>query len=115
MPISSAQASLVDANFEWGQTYSYRVTGVTILPAAENGGQQASQSAGNKAAPAQAQIQTGPIEVEGQDSAPVTVTPKDVFPPAVPTDVEAVFSGPGQQPFIDLIWSPSPDTDLAGI
>jgi fibronectin type 3 domain-containing protein len=25
-----------------------------------------------------------------------------------------VFSGPGQQPFIDLVWAPVSDADLAG-
>jgi len=38
----------------------------------------------------------------------------DVFPPAVPAGVQAVFSGPGQQAFIDLIWTPVGDADLAG-
>jgi fibronectin type 3 domain-containing protein len=38
----------------------------------------------------------------------------DVFPPAVPTGLQAVASGPGQQPFIDLIWAPDTESDLAG-
>jgi fibronectin type 3 domain-containing protein len=28
--------------------------------------------------------------------------------------LQAVFSGPGQQPFIDLIWAPVTDADLEG-
>jgi len=28
--------------------------------------------------------------------------------------LQAVFSGPGQQPFIDLIWAPVADADLDG-
>src|SRR5580692_2782712 len=38
----------------------------------------------------------------------------DVFPPAVPTGLQAVFSGPGQKAFIDLVWAPVTDADLAG-
>jgi fibronectin type 3 domain-containing protein len=44
----------------------------------------------------------------------VTIVTHDVFPPAIPTGVEAVFSGPGQKPFIDLTWTPDTDPDLAG-
>jgi fibronectin type 3 domain-containing protein len=32
----------------------------------------------------------------------------------VPSGLQAVFSGPGQQAFIDLIWAPVTDADLAG-
>jgi fibronectin type 3 domain-containing protein len=53
-------------------------------------------------------------QVEGEDSPPVTVIAHDVFPPAVPTGLQAVFSGPGQKPFIDLIWAPDTEPDLAG-
>ena len=28
------------------------------------------------------------------------------FSPRVPSGLQAVFSGPGQKPFIDLLWSP---------
>jgi fibronectin type 3 domain-containing protein len=38
----------------------------------------------------------------------------DVFPPAVPTGVQAVYSGLSQQKFIDLTWAPVTDADLAG-
>jgi fibronectin type 3 domain-containing protein len=38
----------------------------------------------------------------------------DIFPPTVPSGLQAVFSGPGQQAFIDLIWAPVTDADLAG-
>jgi fibronectin type 3 domain-containing protein len=38
----------------------------------------------------------------------------DVFPPAVPSGLQAVASGVGQSPFIDLIWAPDTDADLAG-
>jgi fibronectin type 3 domain-containing protein len=44
----------------------------------------------------------------------VKVFAHDVFPPAVPSGVQAVFSGVGQQPFVDVIWAPNTDADLAG-
>jgi fibronectin type 3 domain-containing protein len=37
-----------------------------------------------------------------------------VFPPASPEGLEAVFSGPGQKPFVDLVWTPDTDADLSG-
>jgi len=54
------------------------------------------------------------IQFEGDDTPPVRVFAHDVFPPAVPSGLQAVFSGVGQQPFIDLIWAPDTDADLAG-
>ncbi len=53
-------------------------------------------------------------QVEGDDTPSVTVVAHDVFPPAVPAGLQAVFSGPGQKPFIDLIWAPNTEADLAG-
>jgi hypothetical protein len=84
--------SLTDSTIEWEQTYSYHVEAITIL--AEN----------DKAK----------IEIEGDDSPEVEIFTHDTFPPAVPAGVQAVFSGPGQQVFIDLIWAPVSDMDLAG-
>ena len=54
------------------------------------------------------------VEVEGDDTPEVKVWAHDVFPPAVPSGLQAVFSGPGQQPFIDLVWAPVTDSDLDG-
>jgi fibronectin type 3 domain-containing protein len=44
----------------------------------------------------------------------VAVFAHDIFPPAVPTGLQAVFSGVGQSPFVDLVWSPDTEADLAG-
>lgn len=86
------QVAQLDHSFEWEKTYDYRATVVTLI-AGENGtGQQ----------------------VEGEDTPLVRVLAHDVFPPAVPAGVQAVFSGPGQKPFIDLVWTPNPEPDLAG-
>ena len=38
----------------------------------------------------------------------------DVFPPAAPAGVQAVASGVGQPPFVDLTWAPNTEPDLAG-
>ena len=54
------------------------------------------------------------VQVEGDDSPEVKVFADDVFPPIVPSELQAVFSGPGQQPFIDLVWAPDTDADLNG-
>ena len=85
-------ASYLDQTFDWEKTYFYR--GTAILVIAEPG------------KPA--------FEVEGDDTPEVRVFADDVFPPAVPSGLQAVFSGPGQQPFIDLIWAPVADVDLDG-
>jgi len=83
---------LVDHSFEWEKTYSYRATVVTVIH--------------GEGKP--------DTEFESADTAAVKVFAHDVFPPAVPAGLQAVFSGVGQQPFIDLIWAPDTDADLAG-
>jgi hypothetical protein len=93
VPMSPDQKpEIVDHDFEWQKTYAYRATTVTTV--FKNGGKLA--------------------QVEGDDSAPVEVFANDVFPPAVPLEVEAVASGVGQQPFVDLTWAPDTEPDLAG-
>jgi hypothetical protein len=49
-------------------------------------------------------------------SNPQVLFAHDVFPPATPSGVQAVFSGAvaGQPPAIDLTWTPDLDRDLAG-
>jgi len=93
VPLDASSATeLVDHSFEWEQTYLYRATVVTLIH--EEGKPE--------------------TQFEGDDSPAVRVFAHDVFPPAVPTGLQAVFSGVGQQPFIDLIWAPDTDADLAG-
>ena len=84
--------SLTDSEIEWQKTYNYRATTVTTVHEA------------NKPE----------VLIEGEDAPEVKVFANDVFPPAVPSGVQAVFSGPGQKPFIDLVWAPVSDADLAG-
>ncbi|MGA8621716.1 MAG: hypothetical protein WB660_24735 [Candidatus Sulfotelmatobacter sp.] len=88
----TSNGSFLDQTFEWEHTYYYRGTVVSVM---EKPGKPT-------------------IEVEGDDTPEVKVFAHDIFPPAVPAGLQAVFSGPGQQPFIDLIWAPVTDADLAG-
>ena len=54
------------------------------------------------------------MEVEGDDTPAIKVFADDVFPPAVPSGLQAVASGPGQATFVDLVWAPVTDVDLDG-
>jgi len=90
--LSSNLEQITDTNFSWEQRYSYWIT---MVPTVQQDGRTVA-------------------EVEGDDSPPVTVFAHDVFPPAVPTGLEAVASGVGQKPYIDLTWVPDADLDLAG-
>jgi len=89
-----AKLEVRDETFAWDQTYSYEVviTGTERMP---NGAE---------------------VSFDGSVSAPITVVTHDVFPPAVPTGLQAVYTGnlPGQQPAIDLTWNPDLERDLAG-
>ena len=84
--------SLIDSEIEWQKSYHYRADVVTTVREA------------NKPE----------VQVEGDDTPEVHVLANDIFPPAVPSGLQAVFSGPGQKPFIDLVWAPVSDADLAG-
>ena len=89
---ASSVTQIVDHSFEWEETYSYRATVVTLIH----------------------QEGKAEIQFEGDDTPAVKLFAHDVFPPAVPSGLQAVFSGVGQQPFIDLIWAPDTEADLAG-
>ena len=55
-------------------------------------------------------------ELESSDSQPVTVTPRDTFPPAAPQGLVAALL-PGPAPvtvLVELSWSINLETDLAG-
>jgi hypothetical protein len=84
--------SIVDESLEWEKTYNYHAETFTVI----------------------SQVGTADVSVEGDDTPELQVFAHDVFPPAVPTGLQAVFSGPGQERFIDLIWTPVTDMDLDG-
>lgn len=89
---NESSARVLDRGFEWEKTYDYRATVVTFVTQAGGAEQQ----------------------VEGDDTPTVRVVAHDVFPPKTPSGLQAVFSGPGQKLFIDLVWSPNGESDLAG-
>jgi hypothetical protein len=84
--------SLTDSSIEWEKTYEYRAETVTVI----------------------AQENKPEVQVEGDDTREIKVFADDVFPPAVPSGLQAVSSGPGQKTFIDLVWAPVSDVDLDG-
>jgi hypothetical protein len=84
--------SITDSGIEWQKTYEYHSEAVTLIT------QQSKPD----------------LQVEGDDTPEIKVFADDVFPPAVPLGLQAAFSGPGQAPFIDLIWAPDTDADLDG-
>jgi hypothetical protein len=93
LPLEKAgQVGSVDHAFEWEKSYDYRATVVTVV------------SRSGKP----------PMEVEGDDTPAAKIFAHDVYPPGVPTGLQAVFSGEGQRPFVDLLWAPDTDADLAG-
>lgn len=89
---AGAEQNLADTTIVWEKTYEYRATTVSIVD----------------------EQNQARVEVDGDDTPGVKVFADDVFPPAVPSGLQAVFSGPGQKPFIDLVWAPVTDIDLAG-
>ncbi len=84
--------TLTDSGIEWGKTYEYRAETVTVISWENKPG----------------------LQVDGDDTQEIKVVADDVFPPAVPAGLQAVASGPGQKTFVDLVWAPVTDVDLAG-
>jgi len=84
--------SFTDTSIDWEKTYDYRAETVTVITSDDK---------------TEAQI-------EGDDTPEIKVFAHDTFPPAVPSGVQAVSSGPGQKPFVDLVWAPVGDSDLDG-
>ena len=74
---------------EFGKTYTYSVRSVAQYP---------------------------DVQVESADSNIVTVTPRDIFPPAAPVGsiIVPVPAQNGQPGYLDLSWSISEETDIGG-
>jgi hypothetical protein len=81
----------VDDGIEWEKNYQYWIVPVTLWRVGERKG-----------------------EVESDDSPVTTVFAHDIFPPAVPSGVQAVYSAVPGSSFIDLTWTPNGEPDLAG-
>lgn len=90
---SPSDGRLLDTQFAWDKEYRYRIASVTRVFSAD--GRQLA-------------------EVQGEWSQPTEVATKDLFPPAAPTGLQAVFTEAQQQRFIDLTWLPSTEPDIGG-
>jgi hypothetical protein len=86
---SSTSTEYGDMQFEFGMPYLYTVRSVA---------------------------QFGNDFVESADSAPAIAMPRDVFPPAAPTNLEStIIPATDLTPaYIELSWAISPEADLAG-
>jgi hypothetical protein len=84
---------VLDKNFTWEKTYQYRVVGVTRVISRE--GKQLA-------------------EFEGEDSPVAMIVAHDVFPPARPSGLQAVYSALDTRKFIDLTWTSNDESDLSG-
>jgi hypothetical protein len=78
-----------DTGFDYGKTYVY-----VVRSAVNEGGKL----------------------LESDDSRPLILTPKDIFPPGAPQDVVAAVlpGGQGNAKVVDLSWGINVETDLAG-
>jgi len=90
--LADCRTPLFDRTFEWEKTYDYLAAAVIVV--AEPGRPE--------------------LEIASEDTPPEQVVAHDIFPPAVPSGLQAVFSGEEPNRFIDLVWSPDTDADLAG-
>ena len=81
----------LDKTFAWETKYDYRIMSVTLVHS-----------------------QHINMAVEGDDSKSAEIFTRDIYPPAQPTGLQAVFSSVGQKPFVDLTWAPNMESDLAG-
>lgn len=105
-----------DHSIEWQKNYEYKinvVTFVNLMPKVLPCSNKIEDNGDNTTTIAFSNCVNLAI-IEGDDSAPLKVFTNDVFPPGVPSGLQAVFSGPGQAPFVDLLWAPDTDADLAG-
>lgn len=104
LPLDTTQ--FADHNFEWEKTYQYRAEVVTL--------ERDEHGANCPVEPNDAEGCAPTAIVEGDDTAPVEIFAHDTFPPVVPTGLQAVFTDETQQKFIDLVWAPNSEPDLAG-
>ncbi len=90
---SPAEINFRDEHFEFGANYVYTVRAASGTP-----GEPQTQF------------------VESADSAPLFITPKDIYPPEAPTGlVAAIVPGTnGQAAYVELSWEANAESDLAG-
>jgi hypothetical protein len=103
---TDAHPAVLDQTIAWEKHYEYWLNVVTDI-------QSNPHACPNSTTPI-ALTCFDHTEIEGDDTPVVSIFTHDIYPPAVPSGLQAVFSGPGQTPFIDLLWAPDTDPDLAG-
>jgi hypothetical protein len=103
----------VDRSIEWQKSYEYHITVVTSAKTDNKGSMLCPTTPAGGGIAGSADCITL-LTIEGDDSRLQRVFTNDVYPPGVPTGLQAVFSGPGQALFVDLLWAPMTDADLAG-
>ena len=104
-----------DHTIEWQKNYEYRIAVVTFVDLEPKTHPCPSSAKTEADVTTITKLSCEVVaEIQGDDSPPLKVFTNDTFPPAVPTGLQAAFSGPGQLPFIDLVWAPDTDADLAG-
>jgi len=83
----------VDTTFKWEKTYLYSVRPVTRVYS-----------------------QSGKLisEIEGDETAAIEITTHDIFPPAIPERLLAVVTQFRGKNFVDLLWAPNVEKDIAG-
>lgn len=100
-----------DQTIEWQKVYEYRILVVSTVALEPKVHPCMAQETADRPSTIDC---LDVASAEGDDSPVQKVFTKDIYPPAVPTGLQAVFSGPGQTAFIDLLWAPVSDVDLAG-
>jgi hypothetical protein len=83
MLAETSSPSYRDSDFEFDYSYSYKVRAV---------------------------FKDGTTAAVSDDSQTAEITPHDVFPPAVPQEVTAIYTAGA----VEIVWTPSPEPDLAG-
>ena len=79
----STSPPYLDQDFEFGRTYSYKVRAI---------------------------FKTSGGAAESEDSEAREVTPRDIFPPAAPSSLTAIFAAGA----VELVWTANTEKDLAG-
>jgi len=82
---------LIDDGIHWEKNYQYWIVPVAIWQEGSRKG-----------------------EVESDNSPIAAVFAHDIFPPAAPSGLQAVYSAVPEHSFIDLTWTPNGESDLAG-
>jgi hypothetical protein len=102
-PSTGSTIGAVDGTARFGQVYQYTAQRILFVDAPDN--DIAVTKAGTKAS-------ATVLELPGEVSAPVRAETVDLFPPAIPRGLVAVYVP--EEKTVDLSWDPNTEVDLAG-